>query len=426
MTTTLPRPDETVQKPAEALAMDGGPRAVASPARDRWRHVRLLDALPILAHLARGVNTGFLPSGPIGDFERRFAGLTGVELALAMNSGTAALHAGLFAVGVGAGDEVILPTYTFHASASAVRCCGARPVFCDIDPRTLTADPRDIAQRVTPRTKALMAVHVWGNPCAMDAIRAVADKHGLPIIEDCSHAHGASYRGRSVGAWGEVGCFSLQGLKAVSAGEGGVAVCSDPRYFDRMLALGHPVRVGVDLERRTFDIGIMHLGPKYRPHLFAVLLADASLRRLPKLNRLRQRNWDILNEELAGCRAIRPVETLPGAQRGGFLEFLFVMAEELKGRGDRFVQAVRAEGVPARFDRYGYLHDAPIYRMGGPLEASCLEDAERRCEPAPHLPAAEGLRGRLISMDAMAKVPERFMRQCARGLRKVAEHLRGS
>lgn len=423
MTTTVQKSAEAARPPAARLAIEGGSKAVSARARDRWRHVRLRDALPILVHLAQGVNTGFMPSGPVGDFEREFARMTGAKLALAMNSGTATLHSALFAVGVGAGDEVILPTYTFHASASAVRCCGAKPVFCDIDPRTLTADPQDIARRITPRTKAIMVVHVWGNPCEMDAIRAVADENGLPIIEDCSHAHGALYRGRSVGTWGEVGCFSLQGLKAVSAGEGGVAICSEPKYYDRMLALGHPVRVNVDLERRVFDIGTMHLGPKYRPHLFGVLLARASLRRLPELNRLRQANWEILCEELAGCEAIRPIQTLPGAQRGGFLEFLFVLGDQLRGLQDHFVQAAQAEGVPVYPDRYRRLHETPMFRIGGPLAAECLENLETRCGPVVPLPAAEGLKGRLVAMNALTKVRDSVVRQCGRGLRKVATFL---
>lgn len=423
MTTTISPPHGFTQPATSTLAVHGGPRAVARPARDRWRHVHLRDAIPIVKHILKGQATSFSPRGPVGEFERAFAKLTDTRFALAMNSGTSALHSALFAVGVGADDEVIVPTYTFHASASAVRCCGATPVFCDIDPRTLTADPQDVAQRVTPKTKAIMVVHVAGNPCRMETIREIADEHGVAVVEDCSHAHGASYRGKPVGSWGEVGCFSLQGEKAVSAGEGGVAVCSNPKYYDRMLALAHPLRVASDLEVRSFDIGAMQLGPKYRPHLFGVLLAISSLKRLPELNRLRRRNWDILCEELAGCEAISPAETLPGAKRGGFLAYIFILNKQLKDYHDFFIKAAQAEGVPVAPDGYGLLHEAPVFRTEGPLHADFLDSLPRPCGPVIELPNARGLDRRRVLMRALAKVPEAYLRQCGQGLRKVAEHL---
>lgn len=423
MTTTIAPPDSRTKAAAAALAIHGGPKAVTKPVHDRWRHVHLCDAIAIVKHIRKGKTTDYSPRGPVGEFERAFAKLTGSKFALAMNSGTATLHSGLFAVGVGAGDEVIVPTYTFHASASAVRCCGATPVFCDIDPRTLTADADDIARRITRRTRAIMVVHVYGNPCEMDAIRKIADAHGLAIVEDCSHAHGASYQGKPVGSWGEVGCFSLQGEKAVSAGEGGVAVCSDPRYYDRMLALGHPVRVASDLEVRSFDLGIMHLGPKYRPHLFGILLAIASLKRLPELNRLRRRNWNILCEELGGCKSISPTATFPGAERGAFLAYAFVLAKGLGDACEQFVKAARAEGVPVSPARYGYLHEAPIFCREGPLHVDLLDNLPERRDPAVDLPTAQSLDGRLVALPALAKVPENVVRQCAQGLRKVAESL---
>jgi dTDP-4-amino-4,6-dideoxygalactose transaminase len=422
MTTQLRDKPRTEKLPAEALALHGGPKAVRSPYKERWRATGWRDTWRLLKLLRRGLTTVATGCWHVGALEHAFAGLTGCRYALAMNSGTAALHSALFAVGVGPGDEVILPSYTWHATASAVLCCGATPIFCDINPRTLTADAADIARRVTSRTRALLPVHVWGNPAEMDAICAIAGRHGLAVVEDCSHAHGAAYKGKSVGAWGDVGCFSLQGTKAVSAGEGGIAVCNRRDYYARMLALGHPVRAGEELKGEDFGLGTMHLGPKYRPHLFGAVLALGGVERLPRLNRLRKRNWEILGEELAGTPGIAPVETLPGAERGGFLEFKLILDPDRLGwTAEEFVAAAAAEGVPVTPDRYGSLHTAAVFGRGGPLTLDTLKPAAAS-GPPPALPNTESLRGRVISLPPFTDVPETFVRQCGAALRKIARH----
>jgi dTDP-4-amino-4,6-dideoxygalactose transaminase len=210
--------------PGERLAIFGGPRAVRKEAKDGWRRIGFREVKAILYSALRDVNTVSDGKGPIERFEKRFAKLCGSKYALVMNSGTATLHSAYFALGIGPGSEVIVPAYTFFATATPLLQLGATPVFCDIDEHTLAADPADVERRITPRTRAIVVVHVWGNPARMDAFRQIADRHKLALVEDCSHAPGASYGGRSVGSWGDVGCFSLQGVKAVSGGEAGVAV----------------------------------------------------------------------------------------------------------------------------------------------------------------------------------------------------------
>jgi dTDP-4-amino-4,6-dideoxygalactose transaminase len=410
----------TISPSAATLAINGGPRAVPGRVRDRWRAVRWADALPVLFSIVRGKTRD--PSGAASKpFERRFAKLTGTQHALFMNSGTATLHSALFAVGVGPGDEVILPSYTYHATASAVLCCGAMPVFCDIDPNTLTADPADIRARITPRTKVILPVHVWGNPTALDTICQIASEHGIRVIEDCSHAHGARYAGRPVGSWGDVGCYSLQGAKPVSGGEAGIAVCNDPDLFDRMVALGHPVRAIDGMKKNDFQIGAMNLGPKYRPHLFAVQLATSSLKRLDQLNRLRARNWKIICDVLDGVAGIRAVSTLPKAERGGFFEFKVVLAEGIDT--PTFLQAAAAEGVPVRLDRYGFLHDSRFFHQGGPLSLDMLTGKPPSVPLL--LPNTESLRNRILTLPAFTQVSEGAVRQCAEGLKKVAACLSG-
>jgi perosamine synthetase len=415
------------------LAIYGGEPAVRSRYRERWRQIRVSDALRLLAYARRDVSTSAKGDGPIAEFEQQFARLTATRYALAMNSGTAALHSAYFAVGVKPGTEVIVPGYTFFATAAPILQCGGLPVFCEVDERTLLADADDVERRITPRTRAIVAVHLWGNPAPLDRFVDIARRHRVALIEDCSHAHGALYRDRPVGSWGDIGCFSLQGPKAVSGGEAGIAVTNDPVLFDHMLVLGHYGRLKQGQARRTFETDHISLGVKYRPHLYAMLLASGSLSRLPELNRRRQRNYDILNEELAGCPAVQPIETTPDATRGGFLEFILrYSAEHAGGWNTRaFVHAVRAEGVPAEMERYAQigesgrtLHETPIFTtldlaaLGGYLDGG----RGRRSAVEQDLRSVRGLVDRLISLPAFTDVPERFVRECAAALRKVAAY----
>jgi perosamine synthetase len=414
----------------DRLAIDGGPKAVKASPRERWRSTQWA-ALPKIARYAwRDENTIANGSGPFAEFEQAFASMHARKYGLVMNSGTASLHSAYFAAGVRPGTEVIVPSYTFFASAAPILQCGGIPVFCDVDPETLVADPDDVESRITPRTRAIVVVHLWGNPGPMDRFAEIARRHGVALIEDCSHAHGATYGGRPVGSWGDFGCFSLQGKKAVSGGEAGIAICDDPELFDRMLVLGHYGRLKKGQAADTFDTDFLALGLKFRPHLYGVLLAHASLNRLEELNTRRRRNYEILTSELEGCAAVRPVPTTPGAVRGGFLEYILHYDPAQAGGWEigRFVEAAKAEGAPVADERYAAigkrkrpLHRSPIFttldtsRLGGPLAFT-----RSRQEP-PDLPHTQALAGRLLTLPPLTKVSERYVREIARALRKVAD-----
>jgi dTDP-4-amino-4,6-dideoxygalactose transaminase len=409
--------------------MNGGTRAVRGEYRERWRQVRFSDMWPILAAARRDINTLAKGEGAIAEFEKKFAQLVDTKYALAMNSGTASLHSAYFAAGVKPGTEVIVPGYTFFATAAPILQCGGRPVFCDVNPETLLADPDDVERHITPRTRAICVVHLWGNPAPMDRFADIARRHNLALIEDCSHAHGALFQGRPVGSWGDIGCFSLQGPKAVSAGEGGIAVTNDPVLFDRMLALGHYGRMKDGQAKKTFDTDFLTLGVKYRPHLYGIYLALGSLSRLKELNRRRQRNYDILCSELADCEAIHPVKTTPEATRGGFLEFIVRYTPEKAGNWSvsQFIEAAKAEGVPVSKERYArlgkrkrMLSETPIFStldgstLGGFLPTS------PDFQPNPDdLPVVSTLSQRLMTLPAFAKVSEQYVRDCAAALKKV-------
>lgn len=415
------------------LAIHGGPKAVTGRHAERWRKIRLADICSILYYALRDVNSVGDGSGPIAKFERRFADLSQTAYALTTNSGTAALHSAYFAVGVKPDTEVIVPCYTWFASATPILQCGGTPVFCDIDERTLTADPDDVEKRITPRTRAICVVHVWGNPAALDRFTDIAKRHNVALIEDCSHAPGATYQGRPVGSWGDVGCFSLQGEKAVTGGEAGVAVTNDGKLFDRMLVLGHNGRTARGQVSDTFDIDNISLGLKYRPHLYGILLALGSLDRLAELNERRRRNYQILTNELADCRAVQTVESYPDAIRGGLLEFILRFNPEHAGGWNcgAFVNAARAEGVPIHVDRYTQmgkkwrlLHESPVFRGGLTADLGGFLSSVNPTTPCSSkngcLPIAERMSDRLMTMPPFTKVSASFVRQCAAALKKVA------
>ena len=422
----------TADRKLSELAIYGGSMTISGKSPERWRQVSLKDIVRIVRQARRDVNT--LPrGGMVGALEREFARRVGTEFGLLMNSGTATLHSAFFAAGVGPGDEVIVPTYTFFASASPVLQVGGVPVFCDIDPQTLTLDPDDVERRITSRTKAICAVHVWGNPADMRRICEIAKAHNLAVVEDCSHAHGATFAGKPVGSWGDIGCFSMQGNKPVSGGELGIAVTSDPKLYDRMLLLGHYMRVSSDGKTNEFETDNLNLGIKYRPHLFGVLNAWGGLKRLNRLNELRRRNYGILCDELKDCPCIEPVGSYDEAERGGMLEFAFKYSPDEAGGWNvaAFGQAVTAEGFYLAVDRYTrigrgarLLHETPLFstfdysQLGGHFRA--MPPVEQWRSDPNSFPVANDLADRLLTSRPLTDVPEDYVRQCARAIIKVA------
>lgn len=187
--------------------------------------------------------------------EQEIAKHVGVHYGVAVNSGTTALLVALTGLGIGAGDEVIVPGYTFIASISSIAYARAVPILAEVD-ETLNLDPKDVVRKITSRTKAIMAVHMLGNPARIDALKAIADKHNLFLIEDCAQAFGASYQGRKLGSIGHVGTYSFNIYKTITAGDGGMVVTDDEEVYQRCFAFhdqGHsPLRMGVDVGKRPF------------------------------------------------------------------------------------------------------------------------------------------------------------------------------
>lgn len=303
----------------------------------------------------------------VRDFETRWRRITGARHVLTTASGSLALYAAFFGAGVGPGDEVLCPSFTFVSSIGPALLLGARPVLCESDPRTLLVDPEDVRRRVTPRTRAVVAVHLWGNVCDLDALGAIAREAGAALVEDCSHAHGARWRGRPVGTLGTAGCWSLQGAKPLPAGEGGILATSDPVVFERACVLGQLSRMGALTGPEHSWLQPFGLGMKLRPHPLGIALAGARLDGVDGTNR-RLRAWAAaLEAGLEGLAALRPVAVPEGGERGGFHGGL-PLVHEPAADGDRttadLLAALGAAGLPASPCPYPLLHLTPLFSRG--------------------------------------------------------------
>ena len=213
------------------LAISGGDPIFTTP-QHNWPVFGVPEEEALLGVLRSG-KWGCLDGGDaVETFERRFAAAHSARHAIAVFNGTVALRIALMAAGVQAGDEVLVPPYTFLATATSVVECNATPVFVDIDPETYNMDPQRIESAITSRTRAIIPVYLGGQPADMDAIMAIADRHGLMVIEDAAHAHGSIYKNRSVGSLGHMSCFSFQSSKNMSSGEGGIILTNDDRLAD--------------------------------------------------------------------------------------------------------------------------------------------------------------------------------------------------
>ncbi len=287
--------------------------------------------------------------GTQGEFERAFAALHGRKYALAVNGGTAALMLALHGAGVQPGDEVIASPFTWGASVSCILQNFAIPIFADIDPHTFTLDPDSIEQLITPRTKAIVVVHIFGFPADMTRIMEVAGRHGLAVIEDCAQAHGGRHAGRLLGSWGTVGAFSLQASKNLTGGEGGILVCDDREMYERAMSMGtHPQRLYAELELPEFREKIDSLAFNYRMHSMAAAMANTQLKYLEEWTLARGRNAQRLCDAVRDVPYVDVPDPLLETDRHAYYNIPFTYRPDvLPLSRDEFVEALKAEGVAA-------------------------------------------------------------------------------
>ncbi len=334
------------------LAIEGGPKAVtlASPP---WPVVGDAEIDAVAAAMRKSPDSWeYLCSaaggGPTADFERAFAEFMGAEHAMCTSGGGPSLHIAVMAAGVEAGDEVIVSPYTWGQSVSCVLQQNAIPVFADIDPNTYTLDAASVEACVSPYTKAIVVVHLYGHPADMDAINAVARKHDLKVIEDCAQATGATYKGRRVGTLGDFGCFSIGDGKQMIGGEGGVLLTNDSRAYELANAFGqHPARQSSqvrDPELKRLTDSLIYT---YRIHPLAAVIAQEQIPHLDAWNAERRANHTRLWDGLADIPGVHPVTVAPECEHVYHMGSPTFAPEQVEGvsRGT-YVKALGAEGVP--------------------------------------------------------------------------------
>lgn len=286
-------------------------------------------------------------------FEREYAAYVGTKYAIALANGTVALELALHALGIGHGDEVIVPSRTFIASASCAIMCGAVPVIADVDPVSGNLTAETITPVLTPRTKAIIAVHLAGWPCDMDPILDLAREHGLKVIEDCAQAHGATYKGRPVGSIGDVGAFSFcQDKIMTTGGEGGMLTINDERVWEIAWSFKDHGKSFDAVYNRAHPIGFRWLhdsfGTNWRLTEMQSAIGRVLLRKLPEQVALRQRNAAILDESFLRIPALRVVRPPRDLGHSYYKYYVYIRPELLRDGWDRdrIMAAVSAEGVP--------------------------------------------------------------------------------
>ena len=414
------------------LAINGGPKAVQTDEGD-------IFAWPIITQEDEDAALEVLRAGKMSatdvtrELETEFAEWHGVQYALGHNTGTAALHGAMFGCGVGVGDEIISQSMTYWATCLPAFSLGATIVFCEMDPNTLTMDPNDIEHRITERTKAIVPVHYCGYPTDMDPIMEIAEKHGIKVIEDVSHAHGGRYKGKLLGAIGHVGAMSCMSGKALPCGEGGMLITNDREIYERAISFGHYGRHGdLTIPELVKIKGMPQGGYKYRMHQISSAVLRVQLRhyrdRMEESMKAMNHFWDLL-EGVPGIRAHRPPKDDPTTHIGGwYAAHGIYVPEQLDGLPlDKFAEAVKAEGgtcspgANALLHLHPVLNEADVYGHGKPTRIA-NSDRDLR-QPEGSLPVTESLPVRTYSIPWFKHFRKNIIEEHAAAYRKVAENV---
>jgi perosamine synthetase len=316
-----------------------------------------------LKYVEDAVRTGWISSSGkyVRAFEEAFAQYCGVKHAVAVCNGTVALHLALVCLGIGKGDEVIVPNFTMIASAIAVCYTGATPVFVDADPATWNIDARKIEEKITPRTKAVMPVHIFGNPCAMQAISALARKHNLLIIEDAAEAHGATYNEKKVGGFSHMAAFSFFANKNLTTGEGGMVVTNDPGLYKKAL---YYKNMCFDPEApRNY---IHHdIGFNYRMSNLHAAIGLAQTEKADEYKQRRIRNGLLYRKYLREVGGIILQQDQPGAENVFWMNGILIVPDTYGRTRDELIRLLKEKGIDTRLFFVG------MHRQPGLLKFGC-------------------------------------------------------
>ncbi len=325
---------------AERLAIHGGEPVRKTPLpRERKVGETELDQLREVIDSAWLFRWG---GKKVEAFEKAFAERHGVRFAVACTSGTAAIHLAIAALQLNPGDEVIVPPITDIGSIAPILKEGGIPVFADVDPETGNMDAESAEQLVSFRTKAVMVVHLAGNPCDMDAFVDIAKRYNLALIEDCAQAHLAEYKGKLVGTFGDIGCFSLQQSKHITTGDGGVCITDGEELATKMALF---MDKGWERGAMTPHRHYVMLGLNYRMNELTGAVALAQLKRLDWVTAERHRKGRLLSQLIAECRYVAPQKVLDGCKEV-YWHYELLVRSGAPFTADEFAQALKAEGIP--------------------------------------------------------------------------------
>ena len=387
------------------LAIDGGTpiRRTRLPYSHQW-----LDDDDIAA-VVEVLRSDWLTTGPkVSEFERAFADFVGAKEAVAVSNGTAALHAAMYAIGIGPGDEVIVPPMTFAATANCVVFQGGTPVFADVDPDTLLINAAQVEAKITPRTKAIIAVDYTGHPCDYDVLQAIADRHGLFLAADACHALGGSYAGRPVGSLADLSIFSFHPVKHITTGEGGMITTNDPELARRMRVFRNH---GITSDHRqreqqgSWFYEMVDMGCNYRLTDIQCALGMSQLRKLPGRVARRQEIAQRYDAAFAEMLAVEPLGVREEVSHAYHLYVIRLNLTQLQATRAEVFAALRAEGIGVNV-HYIPVHLHPFYR--------------RQFGTGPGLcPVAEAAYEQIISLPIFPRMADADVGDVVRGVRKV-------
>lgn len=413
-----------------SLAINGGTPVIQESTPDLFEWPRVTPEMEeaVLEVLRRGAMSDL---DVTKEFEADFADWQETEYALGYSSGTASLWGAMYGVGVGVGDEVIVPSITFWASALPALGLGATPVFADIDPDSLCIDPASLEERIGPDTAAIVVVHAYGHPASMEEILSIADEHDIAVIEDVSHAHGARYRGDLVGTLGDVAAMSLMSEKSLAVGEAGMLVTDDPDIYERAVAFSHYRRHDEVLETSGLAeyAGLPFGGQKHRMHQLSAAVGRVQLQKYDEEMAEIQDAMAYFWEGLEGVPGLRPHRiTDPESSMGGWYSPKGLYdPEEVDGVSvERVAAAVSAEGSSCNPGCNAPLHEHPlvstadIYGHEKPTRIAHTQRDVRRFDE--ELPVSADIGSRCLTIPAFKRFDPEAIDDHVAAYRRVLEN----
>lgn len=397
-------------RPTEKLALHGG-----LPVRENFlpygRQNLVEEDIVAVEQVLR---SDWLTTGPkINELETHLSEVTGTEFAVAVSSGTAALHGTMFALGISSGDEVIVPAITFAATANAVLYQGGVPVFVDVDSNTLLIDLEDINRKITAKTKAIVSMDYAGHPCQYESLVEVAERHGLALVADASHSLGASYKGHPVAQLVDMSTYSFHPVKHITSGEGGAVATNDASYA-RMIRLFRNHGITTDhhdrLIQRDHSYQMTELGYNYRITDFQCALAGSQLKRLPDFLQKRRAIANYYNQMLEQIDGVTPLAVSPDVSHAYHLYVVKIETSVLSVDRDTVFMELRAENIGVNVN-YVPVYWHPYYSRLGYERGIC--------------PVSERVYDTIISLPLFYEMTDSDVSDVVHAVRKVVQHHTG-